>query len=229
MAELNEDIIRRIMHFMDYESLKNFAVGSRQQQRLYNEYIHTVATRARTLGVVFADDDEDLVEGLYHLNGYLNDNLEGIRTEHDPTYHRIVWEGPGGKITRAGDSTLWTVDGGTFHRVYGPAYIKRAPNGQKIMEMWYLNGRQHRRGGPAQIERRQDGTVTVEAWFDHGLSHRKGGPAQISHSPGQVTELWFDHGLLHRRGGPAQIVRREDGTVIFEKWFDHGLLSNGRS
>lgn len=75
-----------------------------------------------------------------------------------------------------------------LHRESGAAYIKYAPNGNMVMEVWYFEGHIHRIGGPAVIEHSSDGGLIQKAWYVDGETHRTDGPATIKYMPDGSVE-----------------------------------------
>jgi hypothetical protein len=58
----------------------------------------------------------------------------------------------------------------TFHRLSGPAYIKRDRlTGVSIVEQWWQRGLCHRADGPAIVYRNAvTGEITRQLWYNHG-------------------------------------------------------------
>lgn len=69
MEEASEQVIVTILDHMDYASIQSFRQVS-DHERIVNDYFAVLAKRARDkLGIQM--ETPELVERLYHLNGYL--------------------------------------------------------------------------------------------------------------------------------------------------------------
>lgn len=136
---------------------------------------------------------------------------------------------------------------GRYHRVGGPAVIKRLASGMQYEHTWYRNGVKHREDGPAEIcfwtglkiwyyngqIHRDNGPAIIkefdskreERWYQRGRIHRVDGPAKIWWKNGRLlNEQWFTRGSHHRHGAPAIIRYRADGTISGALWYAYGKL-----
>jgi antitoxin component YwqK of YwqJK toxin-antitoxin module len=96
----------------------------------------------------------------------------------------------------------------TYHREDGPAYIYFWPNGNKKLEIWYLNGLRTKLDGPAVIEYYDNGNKKEEQWYVSEEQHRIDGPAWIIYNEtgAVVTEYYFQNNLLFRENDLPTIV-----------------------
>jgi hypothetical protein len=104
--------------------------------------------------------------------------------------------------------TRWLNEKSELHRLDGPAWVSRRPDGNLNL-YWYQNAKLHRNDGPAE-RNNVDGNDVAEAefWYVEGQPHRLDGPAVLYHATGE--EGWYRRGVKHRIGGPA--ITRSDGT-----------------
>lgn len=167
----NEDEQSLIIDRMDYNSLKAYSLaskGSLQQVRTFFEGI----TRKMLLKWPFLASlkKQDIIERLYHVNGYQTGYLSGITVDENGN-----WIGPAGSITNTGQIVSWVNRHNQLHRVDGPAKTEKTRDGQ-LLEYWYMNGQLHRTDGPALIISDWNGVVAVAWYVNDRRQNRPMGP-----------------------------------------------------
>lgn len=241
MDNISDDITLKLLSYLGYSDLINFALVQRSHLVLINYYLAQVARRARkVLSLDESLSNIDIVERMCHVAG------------DTTTFDAITvvdgnWSGPKGNIV-FGNPTLWkrTADG-KLHRTDGPAQICYYSGGRPITEHWYtdgvlwridnyyasgqvrdqswfLGGRSHRSGGPADITYHPDGQIASQCWYVNGKKHRTDGPAEIHYfDNGQpCVKFYFVHGRKHRTDGPAGVFYFKSGKVCVRVWFVNG-------
>lgn len=189
---------------LDYNGLKAYALISRANKDEVKEYLTSVAQNARAeLGDTIPEDMEDheLVERIYHLNGYENGNTEGI------------------KIT---GRALKTWSKGPIE--FSPGTIKIITDRyQGIKVVWFIGSRKHRENGPSETGRFMvNGRLqTYESWHVKDALHRVDAPAfTVWNDAGDIIkEEWYFNDRMHNEGGPAHTVWNDAGLIILEKWY----------
>ncbi|MEJ0044267.1 MAG: hypothetical protein WDM81_19520 [Rhizomicrobium sp.] len=119
----------------------------------------------------------------------------------------------------------WWKHLGGYHRLDGPASVRRKETGELISERWFMNGDLHREDGPAVVEYGEYPGSYSEDWYRKGRWHRVGGPAMLIVVKGvPFMEHYYQDGFPHRLDGPAVITRHFDTKIVTtEGWHVWGL------
>ena len=67
-------------------------------------------------------------------------------------------------------------------------------DGNKLSEIWYINGLKHREKEPALIEYR-NGKKVKEEWYIKDNLHRKNGPAYITYYNSIIIKKYYKNGI----------------------------------
>ena len=191
------DVQELIFNKMLYADLKTYASTNKANRAAVVAYLTDIARRARqVLGLDQSMNSRDLVERVYHLNGYRSGDASGIVITDDK------WVKGKNQISE-GDHSV----GGT---IYGTSH------------KWLLSDEFHREDGPAEIKWRDDIKVKTESWYRRGKLHRVDGPAETKWKDGtKVAESWYHLGKLHRGNNkPAHTVWFSNRKS--EKYYNHG-------
>lgn len=207
---------RLILDQLGYDDLKSYALAGKQQLKDVQQYLTTIAERARAHLNLGDMPKQEIIEKLYYVNGGQSAQIKGVTVS--PTKS---WYGPQGKILIEASSISsrerWYTND-QLHRVGAPAAIHRA-FGKITARNWYEHGESHRLDGPA-VE--WFGSNPYAQWYVRGKLHRIGGPAKELHKPLEHEyrgcNEWYEDGVLHRAGGqPARDCL--DGCQM---WYEKG-------
>lgn len=87
----------------------------------------------------------------------------------------------------------WRNEGGSFHRLDGPARRSWYPGGQVRYEEWYVNGDYHRLDGPAYRGWDERGQLEDEVWYINGVRYETEAEFQVAvdlYKADEIAELF---------------------------------------
>jgi hypothetical protein len=144
------ELYSKILDGLPYLAIKNFALSSRDNHAVVQEYFRHIAVIARNrfgeAAKPFAD--QVLVEMIYFLNDYNNYNMDNIRIS--PIEH--LWK-------KGKNSVMMNHSTGSIAWSTGVVYIRFEERLGKTNIIWYFNGKWHRDDGPAVTQRFPDGKL----------------------------------------------------------------------
>ena len=111
-----------------------------------------------------------------------------------------------------------------LHREDGPAKIEYWRNGNKKLEVYYIDGKQYREDGPARIFYYGSGNIDSEEYYKEGVLHREDGPAytQYYKNGNKKYDKYYIEGKLHREDGIASTHYYENGNKKYEGYYIEG-------
>jgi len=183
------ELYSKILDNLPYLEIKNFALSSKDNHAVVQEYFAHIAMVARNrfgeAAVPFTD--QVLVEMIYFLNNYNNYNMDNIKIS--PIEH--AWKKGNNRVmtNHKNGNSEWSsgfVDGkDVYHRIDGPAYIRFEEPLGKTITIWFFKGMKHRDDGPAVTYRFPDGKLAGLEWYINDKVHRdiNSGPARIFWHP----------------------------------------------
>lgn len=84
------------------------------------------------------------------------------------------------------------ISNGKEHRVDGPTYTSKYPNGMVEYVHYCVNGRRHRNNEPACITYYPNGKIKIETYYFNGYLHKKDGPSSIEYDIlGNITHEYY--------------------------------------
>lgn len=135
----------------------------------------------------------------------------------------IIHDEPGFKVER------WLRENKPY-REKGPTCVRYESN-QIIFESYITEGKLHRVDGPAYILRYPNGAIKQQEWYYNGEKHRENAPAHIEYyNTGQVAgEYWYQNNKLHRIDAAALTEYSSDGSISLKEYYRNDQLESSET